>query len=374
MDTKEHVLESEEHQALRHAVRRLLERHGKGGADLTDGQAGQVDLDLWGRLANEIGVCGLAVPEDLDGAGFGARELALVAEELGRRLLPSPFLPSVAMGTQLLLEAGDPAALEAHLPALLSGTRRATVLLPHHGDGWSVEETDIAAVRDDGSGYRLRGRVTRVLDGHAADLLIVPARAEDGTVDLYLVTEFIDVARRAQPSLDHTRAFAEVILDGCAAVRVAAPDAAGAIDRAMSVAAVCLAAEQLGVAQHLFDAAVKYAKDRHQFGRPIGSFQAVKHKLADSLLELELARATVNDALGQLESGDPSARRAVSVAKLVSSEAGYVVCANAMQVFGGIGVTWEHEAHLYFKRASTNRVLLGRPGVHRELIASSLSL
>jgi len=374
METKEVMLESAEHRALRQSLRRLLDRHTSQAARLTDGSAEQTDPELWRRLANELGVGEMAVPEEFDGAGFGARELAITAEELGRRLLPSPFLATVVMGIQLLLETGDQAAIDTYLPGLMDGSKRATVLLPQHGAGWSIATTSVAAFQSTDGTSQLRGSVTHVIDGGSADILIVPARTSDGTIQLYVVTEFKDAVRSPNAALDHTRAFAEVMLNDCTAVLVSTDDAVAVTDRAMTVAAACLASEQLGVAQYMLDTAVEYARDRHQFGRAIGSFQAVKHKLADSLLGLELARATVHDALIQLEDGQPTARRAVSIAKLVASEAGYDVCANAMQIFGGIGVTWEHHAHLYLKRASGNRVLLGRPEVHREYIASSLSL
>lgn len=372
METND-VLESAEHRELRRSLRRLVDGQVTPTVRLADGSAAQTDPNLWRRLANELGVTGLAVPAEFNGAGAGVRELAITAEELGRGLLPSPFLTSVAMGIQLLLEAGDAATIDAYLPGLLDGSTRATVLLPQHGAGWNIETTPVAAVPSSEGTHRLHGTVGQVLDGCMANLLIVPAR-NGAQVCLYLVSELDGVLRKAQAALDHTRTFADVTLDDCTAVLLPTDDAVAVADRAMTVAAACLAAEQLGVAQHMLETAVTYARDRHQFGRAIGSFQAVKHTLADSMLTLELARATVDDALTQLDAGTPIARQAVSIAQVVSSEAGFEVCANAMQVLGGIGVTWEHEAHLYFKRASGNRVLLGRPSVHREHIAASLSL
>jgi alkylation response protein AidB-like acyl-CoA dehydrogenase len=370
------MIESPEHVELRTSLRRLLERQADEQAvrTIADTSASGFDAALWKRLAQELGVTGLAVPESLDGVGYGVRELAIVAEELGRRLVPSPFLASIVMATQVLVESGDDDVAGEWVPQLVAGEVLATVLLPHHGAGWSIDATSVTAETGADGGSRLTGRVTHVIDGGEAQLLLVPARSADGDVQLYAVTGDSGVVRTPTPAMDQTRRFADVDLADAPAQRLATSDPQAVVDAALTRAAACLAAEQTGVGQAMLDAAVEYAKVRQQFGRAIGSYQAIKHKLADALLSLELARATVSDALLQLDAGGPTASRDVSIAKLVSSQAGYEACAQAIQVFGGIGVTWEHVAHLYFKRAVGNRVLLGDEAYHRRAIAAAIGL
>ncbi|MFI5953931.1 acyl-CoA dehydrogenase family protein [Cryptosporangium sp. NPDC051539] len=364
------MADADELRDFREALRRMLTRTApepvvRRHLDSTDG----FDRAAWQRLATEIGVQGLAVAEEYGGAGGGLRELVVAGEELGRTLFPGPFLSSVLLSATLLARSADRSAMGAVLPGIAGGTLVCTVALPGHG---SPAETTVVAAAD-GEAWRLTGTVPQVLDGQAADLLLVPAR-HDGLVSIFLVD-----ARAAWseplPAMDRTRRFARVGLEATAATPVGRPGAGPElIAGATEVASVGLAADQVGGARRMLEVTTEYALTRYQFGRPIGSFQAVKHTLADMLIRTELARAALEDAVRAVEEDAPDLATAVSAAKVVCSEAYYDVAAAAIQLHGGIGFTWEHSAHLYFKRATTDRILLGSPAHHTERLAVALGL
>lgn len=368
--------ESEELRDLRSTLRRMLadtapESVVREHLDTQDG----FDRAAWRRLATDIGVQGLALPEEYDGAGCGLRELVVAAEELGRTLCPGPFLSTVLLSATLVAASEDSGAMAAVLPGIADGSLVASVALPGHGSGWDPTATTVTATGGGEAvdGWRLTGAVPRVLDGRAADVLLVPARHGE-LVSVFLVRPQAPSCT-AEPTLtmDQTRRFARLDLDSAPATLLGTPGSAPAlIDRAATTAAVGLAADQVGGARRMLEITTAYAATRHQFGRPIGSFQAVKHTLADMLIGTELARAALEDAVRAVEGGgDPTA---VSVAQVVCSETYYEVAAAAIQLHGGIGFTWEHPAHLYFKRATGDRVLLGSPGHHTERLAVALGL
>jgi len=358
--------------ALREAVRDLIE--GSGGIaaarrrlDDEPGQDGQgYDEQAWRLLGSEMGLAGLGIPEDLGGAGGGLAELTVVAEELGRSLLPVPFFSSTVLAGQILARCPDTGP---DVLARLSAGGELAAFAGTDSDGcWRPDRLPVEAEADG----RLRGQTDFVLDGATAVHLVVAARTPAGC-DLFLVAGDAEgVQRRALETLDPTRAQASVSFDGVAGVPLTtAGRGAAAAAAGLDVALVVLAAEQVGGAAACLDLAVEYAKIRHQFSRPIGSFQAIKHKLADLLLLVEMGRSAVDRALAEQDASRLA--EAAAVAKIWCSDAYTTVATENVQIHGGIGFTWEHDAHLYFRRARADEQLLGDATVHRERLATLLS-
>ena len=361
--------------ALREAVSDLIE--GSGGIaaarrrlDASAAEAGPgYDAQAWRLLGTEMGLAGLGIAEDLGGAGGGLAELTVVAEELGRSLLPVPFFSSTVLAGQVLARCPDtgPGAL-----AWLSAGELAAFAGTDCDGCWRPGRLPVEA-QADGQGWRLRGRADFVLDGAAAAHLVVAARTPAGC-DLFLVAgDGQGVQRREMATLDPTRAQASVGFDGAAGAPLTTDGAgAAAVTAGLDDALLVLAAEQVGGAAACRDLAVEYAKIRQQFSRPIGSFQAIKHKLADLLLLVEMGRSAVDRAL--LAEQDPARlAEAAAVAKIWCSDAYTTVATENVQIHGGIGFTWEHDAHLYFRRARADEQLLGDAAVHRERLATLLS-
>jgi alkylation response protein AidB-like acyl-CoA dehydrogenase len=340
------------------------------------------DTQVWRRLCRELDVVGLMVPEELGGSGFSAAALGVVFEEAGRALLCAPLLATAGLAVPLLLALDDPAAAKRYLPALCEGAQVATVVTADV-DGRQLPDGDLISVTGGDAGPVLDGTAGFVVDGACADLLLVPARA-DGVVGVYAVeASSPGVVATPLVTLDQTRKQARVEFTAAPAVRIGPDDASGALACALDVARALLAAEQAGGAAACLDAAVSYAKTRIQFGRPIGSFQAIKQKAADLLIQVESARsaahAAAQAAASALSPSDQAAPPGVPglavtalVAKIYCSDAYLAVAAENIQLHGGIGFTWEHDAHLYFKRAWTSRELLGGPEEHTERLARLL--
>ena len=341
---------------------------GSGEAGFREPGSGEAGFDerTWRLLGGDMGLAGLGIPEDLGGAGGGLAELVVVAEELGRWLLPVPFLSSTVLAGQVL--ARCPGAGTNVLAGLCAGHELAAFAGTDSDGCWRPERVPVEAEAKEGA-WLLRGDAGFVLDGASATHLIVAASTPSGC-DLFLVGGDGDgVKRRALTTLDPTRGQASVSFDGAVGVPLTSGgDGAGVAAAALDVALVVLAAEQVGGAAACLDMAVEYAKIRHQFGRPIGSFQAIKHKLADLLVLVEMGRSAVDRAL--LAEQDPAAlAEAAAVAKICCSDAFTTVATENVQVHGGIGFTWEHDAHLYFRRARADEQLLGDARVHRERLA-----
>lgn len=328
------------------------------------------DRRLWDLAADQLGVHALAIPEAYGGAGYGLVELGIVFEELGRALVGAPFLASVGLAASLLLAFGDEEACKEYLPGIACGELICTVAVSELSTDWSP--TDICTrAEDDGHGWRLSGQKRYVLDGLSAHLLLVAAQTDDGVAVFAVESDADGLAREAMQTLDPTRRLAAVTFDGTRGRMIGSIDAAWpAIERAQAVGCALLAAEQVGGIGRVLDMAVQYAKDRVQFGRPIGSFQAIKHKCADMLVEYEASRSAAFAALNAVETGDTNHDIAVSVARAYCSEA-YSHCAGEnLHIHGGIGFTWEHPAHLYLKRARSSEILLGESRQHFARIAS----
>ena len=320
------------------------------------------DPKIWARL----GVLGLSVPEADGGVGGTLVDQAVAIEELGARLACGPLFGTVYLAIPALVAASSGPARDELLGDLIEGRRTAAAAVV---DRAGVFDPDAVTVTADGDA--LSGTVTQVVDGGIADVLLVAARGSDG-VALYAVdTEVAGVQRTPLATLDLTRSEANVTFSDAPAQVIAGPDeTARILDYALQVGAALLAVEQVGAAQHLLDLSVEYAKSRLQFGRPIGSFQGVKHRLADLLVDVEHARSTAYHAIWALTDGSDDPALATSVAQAVCSAALSHVATDAIQVHGGIGFTWEHQAHLYYKRAATDAVLLGGAEEHRDRVAA----
>ncbi|MEV4391423.1 acyl-CoA dehydrogenase family protein [Nonomuraea sp. NPDC049607] len=337
------LLYSEVEEELRAAVRGLLADRCPPAAVLGRVESQPYDLDLWKTLAGEIGVAGLLVPEELGGAGASASEVAVVLEELGRAVAPVPFLTSAVLATRALLPTGDPL-----LGELAEGRRTAALVVSFAASPYRPGRGSSLRL----AGGRLSGTVTGVAGADVADVLLVPFEGR-----LY---EVEGATVEVVPSLDLTRPVASVTLAGAPARDVGACDLAGVL----RFGAGLLASEQVGVAEWCLDTTLAYVKERHQFARPVGSFQAIKHRLADLWLDVVRARAAARAAAA--DPGD------IAVAVAQSWNAGVAVHAaeEAVQLHGGIGMTWEHPVHLYLKRAKATEIALGTPGDHREALAS----
>lgn len=367
------IVWSAEQEELRKIVRQFCENRSSE-ADvraLMESDTG-FDPQVWSQMADQLGLQGLAIPEEYGGSGFTQLELTLVLEEFGRSLLCAPYLGTVGFAAAVLLQSGDEAACQRWLPAIAAGELIAAVAYQgDHPSGLAIAPD----VRSTGTGDTviLDGTAAFVLDGATAGLLIVAAESDDGLALFAVDPASPGVERTPQPTVDQTRRFARVRFSGCAAEPIRPTrDAAAVLGDALDRAAVALAAEQVGGAQRMLEMSVEYAGLRHQFGRPIGSFQAIKHKCADMLLEVEGARSAAYHAAACVEAGSPDVALVAAVAQAAATDAYLRVTADAIQIHGGVGFTWEHPAHLYYKRALSSEHLFGNADAHREAIVASL--
>ncbi|MGV0714210.1 acyl-CoA dehydrogenase family protein [Mycolicibacterium sp. XJ662] len=353
---------------LREAVRGFLAARSSSGAvrAVMDSPAGYDDR-VWRELTADLGLTAITVPEEFGGAGAGLPELAVVCEEMGAALLCAPYFATVALAIPTLLGSGDADAIREYLPALLDGSKTATVVFNGALDAWDPDTVTLAA-RSDGTDYRIYGDTDRVLDGYTANVILAVANTDAGT-SLFAVDAVADgLSREPLATLDRTRKVARLRFDGVRGRLIGADgDATAGLERAYRLAVIALAAEQVGAAQRCQDMAVSYAKERIQFGRAIGSFQAVKHRCADMLVLVEGARSAMQHA-AELPDGHEQAV-AASVAKLACSEAFLQVALDNMRIHGGIGFTWEHDAHLYVRRAKTSQLIFGSPDYHAQRLA-----
>ncbi|MEU0597198.1 acyl-CoA dehydrogenase family protein [Streptomyces sp. NPDC006393] len=357
MSTQPDLLYSEEEEALRAAVRDLLTDHCDPAGVITRAESGSPhDLALWKALADGMGLAGLLVPEDKGGQGATHREAAVVLEELGRAVAPVPYLTSAVVATEALLACGD----EELLARLASGRSIGALAVGLHlapGAPFPVVR------RENGA---LHGELTGIADAAVADLLLVPA--EDG--GLYAV-DADAVTVTGQVSLDLTRPVATVRFDGAAGRRIG--DAEPAVRRALRAGAGLLASEQLGLADWTLTETVRYLKERKQFNRPVGGFQALKHRLAQLWLEVVGLRAAARNAADAL-ARDEDTDVAVAVAQACAAPVAVHAAEEALQLHGGIGMTWEHPVHLFLKRAKADSIAYGTAGAHREALAHLVDL
>lgn len=327
------------------------------------------DPKAWNRLGGELGVLGLSVSEADGGVGGTLVDQAVAVEELGAALACGPIFGTVYLAIPALVAASAGPARDELLAELVEGRRTAAFAVPDRAGAVDATLVDVTATPS-GEDWTLTGTVHGVVDAGAADDLLVAAIGPDG-VSLFAVDAGQSgVERTTQLTVDQTRPQAVVTLTAAPARLLAGPDEAErVIGHAFQVASALLAVEQVGAAQHMLDVAVQYAKDRLQFGRPIGSFQAVKHRLADMMVDLEHARSTAYHAVWALTDGSDDPALAASIAQATCSAAFSRIAADAIQTLGGIGFTWEHQAHLYFKRSIVDAALLGSAEEHRSRVA-----
>jgi alkylation response protein AidB-like acyl-CoA dehydrogenase len=365
---------TDEQEQFRTAIRRFLTEKSPPTAvrrlmETTEGY----DPELWRQLSEQLALPGIHIPEQYGGAGFGMVELCIAMEEMGRALLCAPYFSTAVLATNAILNAGAEAQKASLLPDLASGARLAALAVTEPNGQWDPDSIELVAtpVAD---GFRLEGAKSYVVDGHVADLLVVAGRVagtagRDGLALFAVRADSSGVERRPLASMDPTRKLARIDFHGVQAQLLGnVKDGAKALVRTLDQAAIALANEMVGGAQTLFDSAVNYTKLRVQFGRTIGSFQAIKHKCADMLLEMELAKSAAYYAAQAAAADDPEWPALASLAKASASEIYLRIAADCIQIHGGIGFTWDHDTHLWFKRAKSSEVFLGQPHYHRELL------
>ncbi len=367
---------TEEQERLREGARDFLARECPMSLVREISDDGKAFPDaLWQRLA-ELGWLGLVFAERHGGAGLGPLELALVLEETGRVLLPGPFLSTVALGGLAVALAGTEEQRQRILPAIAEGRLRATLALLEEGTGWDATGVCLLARRE-GSALRVSGTKRFVLDAETADLFVTPVRLESGELVLLLVDRRSEgVSVRPVAQVDATRRVGELHLAdvrlGADAILGEPPAGAAALERLLDHARVALCAEMCGCAARVLELSVDYAKTREQFGRPIGSFQAIQHKCADMLVQVEAMRSATWYAAWALASDADDAHRAACMAKSYCADAAPEVAGAGIQIHGGQGFTWEQDLHLYYKRAKASELQLGGAAFHRELVAREL--
>jgi alkylation response protein AidB-like acyl-CoA dehydrogenase len=363
------VRETSEQRALRAAVRALIAAH-QAQAD------GDDDLRLWRRLCAEVGVAGLAVPEHFGGAGAGPVEVSIVAEELGRALAGTPMLGSAVLATQALLASGDERPCADLLPALANGSAIAALAWTTPAGHWDPAEVACEGTLAADGDWIIDGEAHYVLDGDVARTLLVPARTPAGTGLFAVQPAQPAVTRSACTTVDQTRRLAVVRLAGAAGTRIGSTGdtvlASTMLSAARDAACIALSAEQAGAAARALEITVEYTKTRVQFGRPIGSFQALQHRMADLHVLVQAARSVAFAAAEAAAHGAPDVPLRAATAKAFCSEALQQVSAEMLQLHGAIAMTWEHDAHRYFKRAHGDAQLLGQPAEHVERIAAAV--
>ncbi len=365
------LLYGEAETELRAAVRSLLQDRCGWAEVLARNETGQTyDTGLWRVLAADLGCAGLLIPESSGGAGASYREAAVVAEETGRAVAPVPFLGSAVVATAALLAAGD----DELLTALAAGTSTAALAVPFPAAPGARPQPTVRLTAAGDSGYRLTGTVAAVADALPADVLLVPT---DGVpYGLYAVpADAAGVSLAPAVSLDMTRQLADLTLAEAAGRRIASGETADrAVAAALAAGAAILAAEQLGLAERCLEMTVAYLKERRQFGRQIGSFQALKHRVADVWVGVTQARAASRYAAACLATADPDTPVAIALAKAACSDVAVRAAEENLQLHGGIGFTWEYPTHLYLKRAKSSSIGFGTADRHRASLAGLVDL
>ena len=375
---------SDEQDMLRQTARAFLEEHCPTTfvRHMMEDDKGY-SADLWKEMA-ELGWLGLAFPEAYGGQGLGFVDLTVILEEMGAALLPSPFLSTVILAGQTILLGGSEAQKKAYLPKIAEGALIATLAMTEPAGRFDAEGITAVKATPQGAGFRITGTKLFVPDAHIAELLVVAARTKEtddksAGISLFLVEgNSPGVSTTLLKTMDQTRKQCEVVFDN---VQVGRDRLLGTLDqgwpilqKVLNLATVSLCAEMVGGAQRVLDLSVSYAKERVQFGRPIGSFQAIKHKCAEMMLQVESAKSAAYYAAWAVDEDVPEAPLAVSMAKAYCSDAYRNTAGEGIQVHGGIGFTWEHDMHLYFKRAKYAEFTFGDATYHRELVAQGLNL
>jgi alkylation response protein AidB-like acyl-CoA dehydrogenase len=365
---------TEEQEELRNIVRSFMEDKSAELAvrELMETDDG-FDKGVWSQMAEQLGLQSLIIPEEYGGQGFGYVELGIVLEEMGRSLLCAPFFSTVVLAGNAIIHSGNENAKTALLPGISSGETIATLALAEASGRWDADGITVQA-SGLAEGATISGEKMFVTDGGTANLFVVAARAESG-IHLFTVDgEAAGLSRENLSTMDQTRKQARITFENTPATHLCDTNNFEYVSQILDLAAVALANEQVGGAQFAMEMAVQYAKDRVQFGRPIGSFQAIKHKCADMLLEVESAKSAAYYAAWCASEMNDELPSVASLSKAYCSEAYFHCAAENIQIHGGIGFTWEHPAHLYFKRAKSSELMFGDPAYHRELLAQRIGL
>jgi alkylation response protein AidB-like acyl-CoA dehydrogenase len=366
---------TDEQEELRKTVRSFLENKSSEEAvrEQMETETGY-DPAVWSQMGEQMGLQGLSIPEEYGGSGYGFVELGIVLEEMGRALLCAPFFSTAVLAANTLLQSGDEEAKQKYLPGIASGETIATLAYTEPSGKWDESGITMEATKS-GDGYTLSGTKSFVLDGHTASLIIVAAKTGAGTSLFAVEGDASGLTRTALSTMDQTRKQAKLDFDNTPATLIGQEGAGWTtLSTVLDLAAVALAAEQVGGAQKVLEMAVEYAKVRVQFGRPIGSFQAIKHKCADMLLEVESAKSAAYYGMWCASEMNDELPSTASLAKAYCSEAYFHAAAENIQIHGGIGFTWEHPAHLYFKRAKSTELMFGDPTYHREQLAQRIGI
>jgi alkylation response protein AidB-like acyl-CoA dehydrogenase len=366
---------TDEQEELRKTVRSFLENKSSEEAVREQMETDNgFDPAVWSQMGEQMGLQGLSIPEEFGGSGYGFVELGIVLEEMGRALLCAPFFSTAVLAANTLLQSGDDAAKQKYLPAIASGETVATLAYVEPSGKWDESGITMQATKSDG-GFTLSGTKSFVLDGHTAGLIIVAAKTDSGTSLFAVDGDASGLTKTNLSTMDQTRKQAKLDFDNTPAELIGEEGKGwGTLETVLDLAAVALAAEQVGGAQKVLEMAVDYAKVRVQFGRPIGSFQAIKHKCADMLLEVESAKSAAYYGMWCASEMNDELPSTASLAKAYCSEAYFHAAAENIQIHGGIGFTWEHPAHLYFKRAKSSELLFGDPTYHREQLAQRIGI
>ncbi len=366
---------SEEQEELRKSVRSFLENKSPESEvrRLMETEEGY-DKAVWDQMATQLGLQGLAIPEEYGGSGYSYVEQIIVLEEMGRALLCAPYFSTVALAGNAILTAGDDAAKKELLPGIAAGDTIATLAITEDNGRWDLDGIGLTATKS-GDGYTLDGHKNFVLDGGIANLIVVAAKTDKGLSLFAVEGDASGLTRKNLQTMDQTRKQARLEFAATPARLIGTEGSAEAgLTKTLDLAAVALANEQVGGAQMCLEMSVEYAKVRVQFGRPIGSFQAIKHKCADMLLEVESAKSAAYYAGWAAADDSEELPTVASLAKAYCSDAYFHAAAENIQIHGGIGFTWEHPAHLYFKRAKSSELLFGDPTYHRELLAQRIGI
>lgn len=371
---------SEEQKALRNSARKFIQNEFdmESVLKIWEDERGYTE-DTWRRMA-DLGWLGLRIPEEYEGLGLSFVDLAVLLEEMGRVAMPGPFLSTI-LAAEAIIDAGSPERKEEVLPGIACGGSKATLAISEPTFRYDAGGISLRAVPED-EVYVINGTKLFVLDGHVSDLIVLATRTRESEqpeegITLFLVDEEVaGVSTQLHSTLDGGRKQCEMVFEN---VRVPASKVLGEVNngwptlrRTLNKGAVALSVEMVGGGQKVLDIAVEYAKVRVQFDQPIGSYQAIKHKCAQMMLEVEAARSIAYYAAYAIDVGGQEADIASSVAKAYCSEMYRSATVEAAQIFGAISLTWEHDIHIYLKRAKMNEYAFGDPAFHRELLATHL--
>ena len=365
---------SDEHDELRATVRAFLE--GKSDEAAVREQMATdrgYDPEVWRELAEQMGLAGLMIPDEHGGAGMGYVELLIVMEEMGRSLLCAPYLSTAVFATNALRYCADDTIQKELLVGIAAGRTTATVAHAEANGRWDLAGIEMQA-QATSDGFALTGTKSWVLDGHTADALLVVARSDEGLALFHVEGEASGLSKTLVPSLDTTRKLAELRFDSTPAQKLSSGDQSEALRRVVSLTEAALAAEQVGGAQKCLEMATDFAKTRLQFGRPIGSYQAIKHKCADLLVAVEFAKSAAYAACFAAADDADDFLETAALAKATCSEVYFKAAAENIQIHGGMGFTWELPCHLYFKRAKSSELFLGDAAHHREILADLVGI